>query len=70
MFGAGPAGERFEAKHFSGRGVDHRLIDQREFVAFERVAQGDFELAALFGIGMERRFITEMRAAAFVLGTI
>jgi hypothetical protein len=65
-----PPRQRFKAEHLAADRIDHRLIDQREFLAFKRVAQRRFKLAARFGVGVERRLVTEMGAAAFVLGPI
>ena len=67
MIGTLPAQQRLEADDVFALRIHHRLVIQHEFVLFQRPAQREFKLAALFGVGVERRFIGEVLAAAFIL---
>ncbi len=58
-----PAQQGLETAHFTGMGVDLRLIEQHEFVARQRAAQVGLDLHAL-GIGRLHAGFPELQAAA------
>ena len=65
-----PAQQRLEADDGFIVGIDHRLVVEHEFVVLQRAAQREFQLAALFSVGMERGLIAEVQPTALFLGPV
>ena len=70
MLGALPADQRLERDDMLAPGVDHRLEVEQQLALVGGEAERRFELAALLGFGMQRRFVDPVLAPARVLGPV